>query len=192
MLTITAVLSALFMLNSGMAEIVRTGSRHLLHVHHSDHNTADGGIFMANGRARFTKTIEIAAPRDCVWKVMTDVEHWPDWAPSVTSLRRLDAGPFVIGSRARIKQPRLLSAVWTVTALDAGRSFTWVSRMPGLRVYRLHEVDSAGDSSRVSLPVQFEGAFRLIAARVFGKLNEEYLNMEATGLKRQCESVNAF
>ena len=31
-------------------------------------------------------SVEIAAPPQLVWDVFTDVEHWPDWTSSVTSL----------------------------------------------------------------------------------------------------------
>jgi uncharacterized membrane protein len=139
--------------------------------------------------ADFIKTIEIAAPADRIWNVMSDVAHWPEWTASVTSVKRLEAGPFGIGSRARVKQPKLLPAVWSVTALDPGRSFTWMSRMPGLRVLGSHIVESIGNRSRVTLSIQFIGLFRAFAIRASRKLNEEYLNMEAMGLKRRCESL---
>ena len=54
---------------------------------------------------------------------MSDVERWPQWTESVTSVQRLEPGPLAMGSRARIKQPRLLRATWQVTAIEAGRSF---------------------------------------------------------------------
>ena len=155
------------------------------------HNTASGGALMVNDKADFIKTIEIAAPPDNVWHVMADVERWPEWTASVTSVKRLNSGPFAIGSRARIRQPKLLPAVWTVTALIPGRSFTWISGMPGLHVKGHHAVQSDGGGSRVTLSIQFEGIFRGIAASAFRKLNEEYLNMEALGLKRYCESAKS-
>ncbi len=138
----------------------------------------------------FIRAIEIAAPPAQVWRVMADIEHWPEWTRSVTSIRRLDTGPFCIGSRARIKQPKLRPAVWTVTQLDVGHSFTWVSRMPGLRVFGRHIVESVERGSRVTLAIEFEGLFGKLAARAFRKLNEEYLEVEAGGLKRRCEPAN--
>ena len=122
---------------------------------------------------------------------MTDVERWPDWTASITTLKRLDNGPFDVGSRARIRQPKLLPAVWTVTRLDAGRSFTWRSGTPGLHVIGYHAVKPAGKGSEVTLVVLFEGIFAGIAGRLFRKLNETYLDMETSGLKRRCEAESS-
>ena len=138
--------------------------------------------------ADFIKTIEIAVPPPRVWQVMVDVERWHEWTRSITSIKRLDGGAFQVGSRAQVRQPKLLPAVWTVTAFQPGRSFTWMSRMPGLRVIGGHSVEAGKHGSIVTLSVQFEGLFRSIAARLFRKLNVEYLDMEASGLKLRCEA----
>ena len=67
---------------------------------------------------RLSTTIAIDAPTERVAEVMCDVEHWHEWTPSITSITRLGSGPFIVGSRALVRQPRLPPAVWTVTAID--------------------------------------------------------------------------
>jgi len=70
------------------------------------------------------RIIDIDAPREKVWTVMTDVERWPEWTASVTSVALLDKAPFDVGSHARLCQPRLPVAVWTVTVFEPERYFS--------------------------------------------------------------------
>src|SRR3954454_20596303 len=60
-------------------------------------------------------TIDVAAPPERVWEVLIDVEHWSDWTPTVTSVRRLDEGPLRPGSRAKISQPRIPDTEYVVS-----------------------------------------------------------------------------
>ncbi|MDT7677384.1 MAG: hypothetical protein QOD82_5286 [Pseudonocardiales bacterium] len=73
----------------------------------------------------FEAATEIDAPAERVWAVLADVEHWPDWTPTMTSVRLLTAGPLGPGSAAEIRQPKLPKAVWTVTGFEAGRRWSW-------------------------------------------------------------------
>ena len=135
----------------------------------------------------FQKTVDIAAPSERVWKVMIDVERWPEWTKSMETIRRLDGGPFAIGSSAWISQPKLRPGVWTVTQLEAGRSFTWSASGPGFRVFGSHVVEPTESGSRVTLSIRFEGLLGGIVGRLLRKLNVEYMDMEAAGLKRRSE-----
>src|SRR5689334_1769307 len=89
----------------------------------------------------FQRTIEIAAPAATVWAVMSDVERWHEWTPSVTSVRLMEKGPLAIGSRAWIRQPKFPPALWQVTAIEPPRRFVWRSGLPGMWVYGHHSVE---------------------------------------------------
>ncbi len=71
--------------------------------------------------------IDVEAPVEQVWEVLGEVERRPEWAPTVTSVRRLDGGPLAVGSRVRVEQPRIPATVYVVTELEPSRSFTWVA-----------------------------------------------------------------
>jgi len=137
----------------------------------------------------FSTSIDIRAAPDRVWAVLCDIERWPEWTSSVTSIQRLDAGSLAVGSRARVCQPNLPPAEWRVTELDEGsRIFTWVMHGPGVQVAGLHRVEAGADGSKVTLSLEFSGLLGPLIARFYRRLNERYLATEAQGLKKRSES----
>lgn len=120
---------------------------------------------------------------------MSDVERWSEWTASIKSVKRLDSGPFVVGSRARIRQPRLFPMTWVVTQIDPGWKFTWLTRSPGLTVTGHHVIQERGPHSRVTLAVEYDGPLGGMAARFWGELTHRYLALEAAGLKKRSEAV---
>ena len=143
---------------------------------------------MASEDRQFAISIEINAPVDRVYEVMSEVERWPEWTPSVTSIKRLDSGPFVVGSRAVIRQPMFPPTLWTVTAIDGHRSFTWSNRGPGIKVIAHHSIDANGDHSKATLSLQYEGFLGGLLARLTRGITNRYLAMEAKGLKARSEN----
>jgi hypothetical protein len=133
-------------------------------------------------------TIEIETPPDRVWAVMRDIEHWSEWTPTVTSIRPLDPGPLALGTRAIVRQPKLIPARWWVTELEEGRSFTWITRGPGLLVTAHHSIEHAAIGSRVMLSVDFSGPLGPLFALLTGGLTARYLSIEAQGLKKRAEA----
>ncbi len=85
-------------------------------------------------------SVAIDAPAQLVWKIFSDVEHWPDWTESVTSLNGHDGSDLAVGKRFSIKQPGMAKLVWKVTEIDVGPSWTWVQRSPGVNVSARHWV----------------------------------------------------
>jgi uncharacterized membrane protein len=141
---------------------------------------------------RLTDTIDIDAPPELVWSVWRDVERWPDWTASITSVDLLDAGPLRVGVRARIRQPKLPIAVWRVMSVtEPGTSdnigFSWVSTSPGSRVTGDHRIVANGSASRAHLSVDFEGPLAIVVAFLTRRLTQRYLQLEATGLKKRSE-----
>ncbi len=104
-------------------------------------------------------SIDVAASPDRVWEVLVDVERWPEWTGSVSSVRPLGAGPLAVGSRVEISQPRIPTGTYTVTALEPGSAFTWEQRQPGSTVSAHHECAPLPDGgTRVELRVVMSGA----------------------------------
>ncbi|MFJ3606489.1 SRPBCC family protein [Streptomyces anulatus] len=70
----------------------------------------------AEVRVRTERVID--APLSTVWKLQTDVERWPDWQSHVTSMDRLDHGPFRPGSAFRWTTPIPPNPATPATSLD--------------------------------------------------------------------------
>jgi uncharacterized membrane protein len=135
-------------------------------------------------------SIEINAPLDVTWRAVTDVESWPKWTTSVSSVERLDAGPLRVGSTTRIKQPAMARIVWQVTSLQAGREFTWVGRSPGALTIAQHLLGTAPDgAARLTLTVEHRGPLAGLVRRLTRKRTRRYLNLEANGLKASSEAA---
>ena len=134
------------------------------------------------------KAVYIDAAPEKVFAVLCDVERWPEWTPTMTSVRRLEGGPFAIGSSAHVRQPKLLPAVWRVTELQNGRNFTWTTRSPGLRMTAGHLIEPQGAGSRVELTFELSGLIAPVASRLYGDLIERYVATESQSLKKRSES----
>ena len=134
----------------------------------------------------FSISVDITAPPDRVWAVMSDIEKWHEWTPSVRSITLRDPGALRTGSRAWVRQPKFPPAHWTVTEVGE-RSFTWVSRAPGMVVTARHSVTPIGTGSRATLSLNFAGIFGPFFGRLTRDINNRYLAMEAAGLKRRSE-----
>jgi hypothetical protein len=136
----------------------------------------------------FSREIEIAAPPDRVWPIMRDAERWHEWTASVTSIRIVGGGPLRVGSKAWVRQPKFPPALWVATEVDdAGRSFTWVSRAPGMLVTARHSVAVSGAGSRARLSLRYDGLLGPLFARMTRGITERYLDLEANGLKARSE-----
>ena len=140
---------------------------------------------------KYSITTDVDAPTDVVFAVMTDIERWPEWTPTVTRVERLDGSslPLAMDNRLRIVQPKVPPAEWTVTALEPGRGFRIMSRSPGAMVVADHWIEplANGQRSRVTLSVTFSGWLGQIIGRLMRGLNERYIAQEAEGLKRRSE-----
>ena len=133
----------------------------------------------------FETSRHIDAPTQPVWEVLFDVAHWPEWTPTVSSVERLDEGPFGVGSRAKVRQPKLPQAVWEVTEVVDGRSFTWEAKGPGLKTIARHEVVPDGNGSKVTLSIEQTGLLGAVAAMVWRRLTQRYIELEAESLDQR-------
>ena len=130
------------------------------------------------------REIEIAAPPEVVWDVLTHFGEWPEWNPQVKSMS-FD-GPLAPGSEFRWKAgPGTI--VSRLQLVDPPRAVAWLGRTTSIKAvheWRLERRDSG-------TLVQTEETFSGLLARLFrGPLQKNLDNALEDGLehlKREAE-----
>ncbi len=143
---------------------------------------------------RYETSIEIDAPFERVWDVMKDVERWHEWTASIRSVEYLDGGTMQVGSRARVRQPKLPPATWRVSSVDEAsegkRSFTWTAGGPGMRSVGTHSVAARSDGGTVAtLSIENTGLLARLFWTLLAGTTRRYVDMEAAGLKARSEAA---
>lgn len=133
----------------------------------------------------FETSRHIAASTQPVWDVMIDVARWPEWTPTIESVERLDAGPLRIGSRTKVRQPKLPQALWEVTEVVDGQAFTWEAKGPGMKTIARHQVVPDTTGSKVTLSIEQTGPMGAVAALVWRRLTQRYIELEAESLDKR-------
>ncbi len=140
---------------------------------------------------RFEKSIEIDAPQQRVWDVLSDLEAWPQRIETVDSVELLTPAPIAKGSRVRLKQPKLPEGTWDITAWDAPSYFEWTQKETGTTSVAGHRVEALGEGrARLTLTLDMRGLLIPIMALFYRKLTNDYMNLEAEGMKRAAESAD--
>jgi uncharacterized protein YndB with AHSA1/START domain len=148
---------------------------------------ADGWWYLTG--MQLDKTIDIKAPRAKVWAALVDIQNWPLWSESMTKIEQLGDGPFGMGSQVRITQPKLPVLVWQVVEFEPGAAFAWQATSRGVTTLASHRVaETADGQSTVTLAIKQTGPLASLAGLALGNVTRRYVEMEANGLKKYCES----
>lgn len=92
----------------------------------------------------WTVSRDIPAPADTVWRILTDLDAWPRWGPTVSGAT-LDGAGFVRGAAGRVWTPVGIPLPFTISELEPGRSWGW--RVAGVPATR-HGVEPDGPGCR--------------------------------------------
>jgi hypothetical protein len=127
---------------------------------------------------RSKREVEIAAPPEVVWEVLTRFERWPEWNPDVKSMSI--EGPVAPGTEFRWKAgPGTI--VSTLEQVDPPRYIRWRGRT--LSIEALHEwrLESLNGGTRVETDESFSG---LLARLLRGSLQKTLDRSLETGLEQ--------
>jgi uncharacterized membrane protein len=139
---------------------------------------------------RFQTAIDINAPHQRVWEVLTDLEAWPQRIETVDEVEVLTPRPIATATRVRLKQPKLPEGTWDITAWDAPTYFEWTQRTSGITSTAGHRVTPLdGGRSRLTLTLEMRGLLIPIVGLFYKDLTNRYMALEADGMKRAAESA---
>lgn len=137
---------------------------------------------------RVEEKVDIAAPPAAVWAVLVDLERWPEWTASMRAVRLLTPPPLAVGSQVEVRQPRLPKAVWQVSELTPGRSFSWTVHRLGVRSVGDHVITPTASGSSVTVRFTQGGQLGAASALLLAPLIRRYVRTEAAGLRARCGS----
>jgi carbon monoxide dehydrogenase subunit G len=139
---------------------------------------------------RFEESIEIDAHQQRVWDVLSDLEAWPKRIESVDVVELLTPAPVAIGSRVRLKQPKLPEGTWDITVWDAPSYFEFRQKSGGITSVAGHRVEVLEEGrSRLTLSLDMRGLLIPVVALFYRGLTNRYMTIEAQGMKRAAESA---
>lgn len=136
-------------------------------------------------------SVSINADIRTTWSVLTDLERWPDWTPSVRAIEVLDAGAIAPGTRAKLELKGTPASTWTVTDVSEYRSFAWSASMRGVTSVANHVIEPYGTGVVVRLSLEFSGIGARLFRTMIRKTALANMEMEAAGLKARVEAVAA-
>ena len=127
-----------------------------------------------------------ASPAE-VWKVWSDIDHWPAWNPDMIA-SRLD-GPLAVGTTGMIHTKSGGKHDVVVTHFEPGRSFELESgAMPGMKLGIRGTVTPSGAGSRISQAFEARGPLAPVGGALMGGMILKTFGEVLAGLKAKVEA----
>jgi carbon monoxide dehydrogenase subunit G len=138
----------------------------------------------------FEHSADVDAPQQRVWDVLTDFASWPQRIETVDEAELITPAPAGVGSRVRLKQPKLGEETWEVTVWDAPAFFEFRQTSSGVTTVAGHRVEAVDEHrSRLTLTLDMRGLLVPVFGRIYRDLTNDYMTREAQGIKRAAESA---
>ena len=128
--------------------------------------------------------VEIDAPIDRVWGVLTAIEQWPAWNPDVKSVS-ID-GPVAEGVTFRWKAgPGTISS--RVEHVDRPRLVVWSGRTLGIRAVHVWRLEARNGTTLARTEESYDGLVARVLRRSLQKTLDTALTDGASYLKAEAE-----
>jgi hypothetical protein len=128
--------------------------------------------------------IEIAAPPEIVWEVLTTFSSWPAWNPDVKSMSMTD--PVAVGSAFRWKAgPGTVTS--TIQRLEAPRLVAWAGKTLGIKAVDAFHLDRRDDRTLVREEESWDGLVARLLRRSLQRTLDRSLDSGLRHLKAESE-----
>jgi uncharacterized protein YndB with AHSA1/START domain len=128
--------------------------------------------------------IQIAAPPDTVWAIITDLSAWPIWNPDVKSMEF--EGPLQPGSIFRWKSGST-SIVSTLKFVDAPREVGWTGVSMGIHAVHVFHFEPSDGGTRVRSAESFRGFIPSVLKKYSRKVLQRGIDGILRSLKTEAE-----
>jgi uncharacterized protein YndB with AHSA1/START domain len=138
----------------------------------------------ASAPVRSKRSIEIAAPPETVWDVLTRFDDWPQWNPQVKSMSF--EGPLAAGSEFRWRAgPGTI--VSTLERVDPPRFVRWRGRTMSIRAIHEWRLEPRNSGTFVETEETYSGVVARLFRRQLQKILDKALVDGLEDLKREAE-----
>lgn len=122
-------------------------------------------------RLKFQQDFEIAALPDTVWGVISDIERYPEWAPTFERIEFPAGKTLARGLAVKMWVKGAPTATWVVSQLDEGRRFAWETTTRGVHTLADHVIEPSGTGTKLTLAVEYSGFMAKLFAPMIRKVS---------------------
>jgi hypothetical protein len=128
--------------------------------------------------------VQVAAPPDTVWQILSDVRNWPTWNADITSMAV--NGPVEPGTEFRWKSGST-SLVSHLRVVDPPREIGWTGETMGIHAVHVFRIESRDGEATVRSEESFRGLIPSLLRGYSRKVLQRGIDGMLTALKAEAE-----
>ncbi len=128
--------------------------------------------------------IDIKAPIEKVWNILSDIDRWPSWNPSISSSQL--EGPLAPGTSFRWKS-KSASIISTLQEVVPEKRFGWTGKSMGARAVHIWEFEVQENNVIVRTGESFDGLIVKLLKGMMQKTLDQSLQEWLLHLKKTAE-----
>jgi uncharacterized protein YndB with AHSA1/START domain len=128
--------------------------------------------------------IEVSAPAETVWRILTDIADWPRWNPDVKSSSL--EGSLAPGTTFRWKAgPGTITS--KLGSIEPPQRIDWTGRTMGIEAIHVHELEQRGTETVIRSAESWDGALVRLFRRSMTKTLQKAIDSGLRHLKTEAE-----